>query len=722
MSRRKSPSKSDPFAEREAEKYAKPIPSREFIMEYLANAGNTMTLNMIANVFKLTSEEDLEALRRRLRAMERDGQVIRNRRKGYGLAKKMDLVRGRVIAHPDGFGFLVTDDDSSDLFLSEKQMHSLLHGDRALVNIVGIDHRGRREGALVEVLERNTVEVVGRFFRKKGIGMVEANNRRIHQKILIIPDESKQAKEGQIVVVRLVEQPTKHDPPMGQIIEIMGEEAAPGMEIDIAVRSHGLPSTLSEEVLAETAKLPDEVLESAIKGRLDLRHLPFVTIDGEDARDFDDAVYCEPRGKGWLLYVAIADVSAYVKPNTALDLEAKNRGNSVYFPSRVIPMLPEKLSNGLCSLNPQVNRLCIVCELNIDFYGRTRRTQFFEGVIYSAARLTYTEVAQVIEGKTKNFKSPSLLPHIKHLHQLYQVLRKRRNKRGAIDFDTTETQILFDEQRKIHKIIPLHRNEAHKLIEEMMLAANVATASWLGEHDMPVLYRNHEGPVAEKLAELRTFLAEFGLRLGGKDKPTAMHYAKLIEKASQRPDKRLIQTVLLRSMQMAVYSPKNKGHFGLSFDEYAHFTSPIRRYPDLMVHRAIRHCLAGKPADKFPYSDNEMHLLAENCSMTERRADEATRDAITWLKCEYMQDKVGEVYNGLVTGVTSFGIFIELDGIFVEGLVHVTALRNDYYHFDPIRHRLFGEYSGTIYRLADQVRVRVIRVDLEERKIDFELA
>lgn len=723
MSRRKSPSKSDPFAEREAEKYAKPIPSREFIMEHLACVGKPLNLNMIAEIFHLSHEDDLEALRRRLRAMERDGQVIRNRRKEYGLAKKMDLVRGRVIAHPDGFGFLVADEGGSDLFLSEKQMRSLLHGDRALVNIVGIDHRGRREGALVEVLERNTSEVVGRFFHKKGIGFVEANNRRIHQKILIVPGGQQQAQDGQIVVVRLVEQPTRHDPPMGQIIEIMGEQAAPGMEIDIAVRSYELPRTWSEEILAEVAKLPDEVSEVMISAeRLDLRHLPFVTIDGEDARDFDDAVYCEPRGKGWLLYVAIADVSAYVKPNTALDIEAKDRGNSVYFPNRVIPMLPEKLSNGLCSLNPNVNRLCMVCELAIDFYGRTRRTRFFESVIRSTARLTYNEVATVLAGKTKDFKPKSLLPHLQNLHQLYQLLRKRRNKRGAIDFDTTETQIIFDKQRKIEKIVPLHRNDAHKLIEEMMLAANVATAKWLYDHEMPVLYRNHEGPTTEKLTELRAFLAEFSLRLDGKDKPTAAHYAKIIEKSEKRPDKRLIQTVLLRSMQMAVYSPENKGHFGLSYEEYAHFTSPIRRYPDLMVHRAIRHCLAGKPADKFAYSNNEMQLLAEHCSMTERRADEATRDVIAWLKCEYMQHKVGEIYNGLVTAVTSFGIFVELDGIFVEGLVHVTALRDDYYHFDPIRHRLWGESTGTVYRLADQVRVRVVRVDLEDRKIDFDLA
>lgn len=712
----------DPYLSREQEKYSNPIPSREYIIMRLAHVGVPMTLSMIAAEMALEDEEPLEALRRRLRAMERDGQVVRNRRGGYGLAAKMDMVRGRIMAHPDGFGFLVPDDGSEDLYLSEKQMRSLLHGDRALVNIIGVDRRGRREAVLVEVLERHNQEVVGRFFSEGGMSFIEPDNRRIHQDILVAPESCQGVQHGQVVVVRLTKQPTRQHPPFGEIIEVMGEPRAPGMEIEIAMRAHELPHEWPEALLQEIAHLKPEIPKDAYQHRVDMREIPFVTIDGEDSRDFDDAVFCEPRGKGWLLKVAIADVAAYVKSGTVLDEEARKRGNSVYFPSRVIPMLPEILSNELCSLNPHVDRLSLVCEMAIDFYGRIRRTRFFEAVICSSARLTYSQVAAVLEGNTSEFPYPNLLPNIDHLHQLFQLLLKRRQKRGAIEFETTETRIIFDEQRKIERIVPVTRNDAHRLIEEMMLAANVATASWLEEKGMPLLFRNHEGPTSEKLTELRSFLGELGLRLAGKDEPKAEHYAKLVEKIQQRPDKQLIQTVLLRSLRMAFYSPDNLGHFGLSYEAYTHYTSPIRRYPDLLVHRAIKYCLKGKDPEKFPHSHNELTLLGEQCSMTERRADEATRDAIDWLKCDYISDKVGEVYEGMVYAVTSFGLFVQLDGFFVEGLVHVTALKNDYYHFDPIGHRLCGERSGTTYRLADRLKVRVMRVDLDERKIDFELA
>lgn len=723
-SKKISPPKVDPFAGREAQKYKKPIPSREFIMQHLADVGKPLTLQRIADLLGLSKADEMEALRRRLRAMERDGQLIRNRRKGYGLAKKMDLVRGRVIGHPDGYGFLVPDDGGTDLFLSQKEMRTLMHGDRALVNLIGVDHKGRREGALVEVLDRNTQEVVGRFFHKRGqnVAFVEPDNRRIHHNILIEGRKKRgKAKHGQIVVVRLLSPPTQYNPPFGEVIEVIGNDRAPGMEIDIAIRAHELPYQWPQEVLKEASEFPKKVPKAALEGREDMRDIPFITIDGEDAQDFDDAVHCQPRGKGWLLRVAIADVSAYVEMDTAIDLEAKNRGNSVYFPNRVVPMLPEVLSNQLCSLKPQVDRLCIVCELAIDFYGRTRRIRYFEAVIRSAARLTYTEVAEVLEGYEENFKFPQLLPQIRHLYSLYQLLLKRRKKRGAIDFESVETRIIFDEQQKIAEIVPVSRNDAHKLIEEMMLAANVATAEWLTARKMPMLYRIHEGPTEEKLTALRSFLKELGLKLWGKDQPQAHHFARLLEKAQDRPDLRLVQTVLLRSLQLAVYTPKNKGHFGLAYPAYSHFTSPIRRYPDLLVHRAIRHCLQGKPVEEFSYTNNDMEMLGEHCAMAERRADEATRDAIGWLKCEYMQDKVGLEYDGTVTGVTAFGLFVELDGIFVDGLVHVTALREDYYHFDPIGHRLCGESGGKIYRLSDRLRVRVVRVDLDDKKIDFEL-
>lgn len=726
----------DPFAEREALKYENPIPSREFIMQQLADAGKPMTLQMIYDLLQLNQEDELNALQRRLKAMERDGQLVRNRRKEYGLVKKMNLIRGRVIGHPDGYGFLVPDDGSTDLFLSEREMRSLIHGDRALVNLIGIDFKGRREGALVEVLDRGTQEVVGRFSHKKGqnVAFVEPNNRRISHKILI--EERKKrgnAKHGQIVVVRLEEPPTKYNPPFGSIIEVLGEHRAPGMEIDIAIRAHEIPHVWSEAVLKEAAQfataeqlelegqagsIPPEILAD----REDMRSIPFVTIDGEDAKDFDDAVHCEPRGKGWLLRVAIADVSAYVKKGTALDLAAQARGNSVYFPNRVVPMLPEVLSNHLCSLKPHVDRLCLVCEMAIDFYGRTRRTRFFEAVIRSAARLTYTEVGQVLEGHEADFSSPELLPQIHDLYGLYQLLLKKRKKRGAIDFETVEPYFIFNAEQKIEQIVPLVRNEAHKLIEEMMLAANVATAEWLTARELPLLYRIHEMPSEEKITALRSFLAELGLKLWGGEQPKTHHFAKLLEKAQSRSDIRLIQTVVLRSFKLAVYHPHLQGHFGLAYPVYTHFTSPIRRYPDLLVHRAIRHHLQNHSVETFPYSKDEMEILGEHCSMTERRADEATRSAISWLKCEYMQDKVGEEFAGIITGVTAFGLFVELEGIFIDGLIHVTALTQDYYHFDPVGHRLYGERGGSVYRLSDRLRVRVVRVDLEEKKIDLELA
>jgi ribonuclease R len=726
--RKKSPPKPknvDPFAEREAQKYKHPIPSREFIMQRLGEVGKPINFQSIAELVNITEDEAKEALRRRLKAMERDGQLIRNRRKGYGLAKKMDLVRGRVIAHPDGYGFLVPDEGGTDLFLSEREMRSLMHGDRALVNPLGTDHRGRREGALVEVLEHSTQEVVGRYFHKRGqnVAFVEPNNKRITQRILIEGRKnSGRAKHGQIVVVQLLSVPTKYNPPFGKVVEIIGEHLAPGMEIDIAIRAHQIPHQWSSEVLKESRRFRKIVPKALLEGREDMRDIPFVTIDGEDAQDFDDAVHCQPRGKGWLLRVAIADVAAYVEKGSEIDLEAQNRGNSVYFPNRVVPMLPEVLSNGLCSLKPNVDRLCIVCELAIDFYGRTRRTRFFKAVIRSAARLNYTEVAEVLEGHKKKFRYPKLLPQIKDLDSLYQLLLKRRQKRGALEFDTVEPSFIFNEERKIEKIVPLVRNDAHKLIEEMMLAANVATAEWLTAQKMPLPYRIHEGPTAEKLTALQGFLKELGLKLYGNDKPQTHHYSRLLEKVQDRPDVRMIQTVLLRSLQLAIYNTKTQGHFGLAYPAYTHFTSPIRRYPDLLVHRAIRHRLQGKSPKEFAYTNNEIELLAEHCSTTERRAEEATRDVISWLKCEYMQDKVGEEFDGIVSGVTAFGLFVELKDVFVDGLVHVTALTEDYYHYDPVGHRLWGEYGGIVYRLSDPLRVKVVRVDLEEKKIDFELA
>ena len=714
----------DPHAEREAEKYDNPIPSRELIMELLAEEEGPLSFKHIAAKLGLEDEGLLEALRRRLRAMERDGQLIRNRRDCFGLVSKMQMISGRIIGHPDGFGFLVPDDGSDDLFLSARQMRTLLHGDRALARVSGVDRRGRREGAVVEVLERANNEVVGRFVLEHGICFVVPDNQRITQDILIPPEHRGAAANGQIVVARIIEQPSNRAQPIGEICEVLGDHMAPGMEIDIAIRAHELPREWPADVEDEIKVFGKEVKEAHKAGREDLRDIPLVTIDGEDARDFDDAVYCERHGKGWRLLVAIADVSHYVDYNTGLDNEARNRGNSVYFPGRVIPMLPEVLSNGLCSLNPNVDRLCMVCEMFITASGAVRKFRFFEGVMRSHARLTYTEVASmVVERKMALRREYSaLVPHLENLHELYNIFRAKREKRGAIDFETTETRIVFGAERKIEQIVPVERNDAHKLIEEFMIAANVCAAKFLLEHKMPALYRVHNGPTEEKLGNLREFLSSVGLTMAGGDDPEPKHYAKILKRLEGRPDAHLIQTVLLRSLSQAVYTPDNNGHFGLAFDAYGHFTSPIRRYPDLLVHRAIRHIVRGKSVQQFKYGMSDMLAFGEHCSMTERRADDATRDAIDWLKCEYMQDRVGEEYEGIISSVTSFGLFVELDDIYVEGLVHVTSLSQDYYQFDPVQHCMLGERSNKRYCLADKIKVKVARVDLDRKRIDFELA
>jgi len=737
--------KKDPNAQREATKYDNPIPSREFIMKVLDAKGEPMDREAIGRALEIHGPEQKEALRRRLRAMERDGQLLYNRRGGYCLVSKLDLVRGRVIGHPDGFGFLVPEDKGDDLFLSAREMRSLFHGDRIVASIMGIDRRGRREGALVEVLERAIHQVVGRYFEENGIGFVTPDNKRITQDILVPKEYKAGAENGQIVNLEILDYPTGFRQGVGKVVEILGDHMAPGMEIDIAIRSYDIPEKWPHGVEDEIAGLSEEVPEAAKAGREDIRQLPLVTIDGEDSRDFDDAVYVQKDGKGWKLYVAIADVSSYVAPGTALDLAAHERGNSVYFPERVVPMLPEILSNGLCSINPNVDRLCMVCELSLDHEGKTRDYRFFEGLMRSHARLTYTKVAAMVVEQDHALRNEyrDVVPHLDEAYRLYKTLRELRNKRGAIDFEMTETRIVFGSERKIDQIVPVTRNDAHMLIEEFMIAANVASAEFLLKNKVPCLYRVHAQPSMEKLEGLREFLAELGLQLRGGDSPTPKDFSQLLQKVQGRPDSHLISTVMLRSLKQAVYTPDNDGHFGLGFEAYTHFTSPIRRYPDLLVHRAIRHIISKQKVKQetplvkralntlinrkhpdvvaYDYDMQDMLALGEHCSMTERRADEATRDAVDWLKCEYMLDKVGQDYEGIVTSVTNFGLFIELKEIYVEGLVHVTALQNDYYHFDPKAHRLVGERTRKIYRLGDTVDVTVVRVDLEERKIDFQL-
>ena len=722
--RTQSSRRRDPHAGREASRYEQPIASRELILEVITEADQPVNRADIGELLDIRDADGAEALRRRLNAMLRDGQLVRNRRDCYAPADQFDLVQGRVIGHQDGFGFLVTDDEGDDVFLSARQMRALFHGDRVLVRITGIDRRGRREGDVVEVLKRNTHSVVGRFYSENGVQFVTPDNKRLPNDIAVPAGESKGAQHGQIVSVEIIQQPAKRSPPVGHVVEVLGDHMAPGMEIDIAIRSHEVPEEWPEAVKKESAVFGKDVPARAKRGREDLRELPLVTIDGADARDFDDAVYCEATAGGWRLLVAIADVSHYVHPETALNKEAFERGNSVYFPERVIPMLPEVLSNGLCSLNPEVDRLCMVCEMLFKKDGSMIRSRFMNGLMRSHARLTYEEAAAIMVDRDKQAckRRKSLVPHLDELYRLYKTLRKARVKRGAIDFETTETRIVFGASRKIERIEALVRNDAHKVIEECMVAANVAAARYLERHKMPTLYRIHAAPSGDKVTDLQEFLNELGLGLRGGPKPSARNYSAVLKMAQGRPDEHLINTVLLRSMPRAEYNPDNIGHFGLAHENYTHFTSPIRRYPDLLVHRAIRHVLAGKKPKSFAYTVENMQAFGVHCSDTERRADEATRDAVDWLKCEYMLDKVGESYAGIITSTTSFGLFVELQDIYVEGLVHVTALGNDYFHFDPVRHCLTGEHSKRIFRLGDQLQVKVVRVNLDDRKIDFELS
>jgi len=714
----------DPFAEREAGKYERPIPSRELILEMMKEQARPLNLDEVAAALGVTEEDDLESLRRRLQAMERDGQLLRNRRERYCVVNRKDLTAGRVLGHADGFGFLRPDDGGEDLFLSPREMRALMPGDRIVASVTGIDRRGRREGAVVEILERNTQRVVGRLYIERGIAFVVPEQRNINHDILIPESAVGEARNGQIVVVEIIEQPTLRREPIGRVIEVLGDHMAPGMEIEVAIRSYDLPNVWSEAVLAEVAPFEGQVAQDAHPARVDLRHLPLVTIDGEDARDFDDAVYCERTPKGWKLYVAIADVSHYVRPRSALDNEALLRGNSVYFPQRVIPMLPEILSNGLCSLNPDEDRLCMVCEMSVNVDGTVIRSQFYRGLMRSQARLTYTEVAKILVDSDKHLRRARrhLVPHLEELFALYKRLRWAREERGAIDFESRESKIIFGEGKKIDSIVAAERNDAHRLIEECMILANQCAARFLARSKLPHLLRVHDGPSAEKLADLRAFLGEVGLSLEGGDSPEPIHYFQVLDKIVGRVDEHLIQTVLLRSLSQAVYSPEKKGHFGLALPAYTHFTSPIRRYPDLLTHRAIVHAIDGGKADTFEYALNDVLMIGEQCSSTERRADEATRGVVSWLKCEYMLDKVGQTFDGVVSAVTSFGLFVELREIFIEGLVHISSLDKDYFHYDPVGHRLVGERTGVRYRLGDPVRVTVVRVDLDDRKIDLEPA
>ena len=720
----------DPNYAKELAKYDNPIPSRDFILQVIRKQNSPMSKEEIFKTLSIVNEEQQEAMRRRLRAMENDGQLVFTKRKCYALPEKLDLLKGMVIGHREGFGFLQVEGKKEDFFIPNVQMQKVMHGDYVLAQPNGFDRKGRSEVRIVRVLEANKKQIVGRFFLEQGIGYVVPDDSRITRDILIPDNARLGARMGQVVVVELHPRTAPFFQPIGKITEVLGDNMAKGMEVEIAIRKHDIPHVFPSAVEKQLKKWAEDVPEEAKRGRVDLRDLPLVTIDGEDARDFDDAVFCQKQGKGWKLWVAIADVSYYVRPKSALDTEAYNRGNSVYFPNRVVPMLPEKLSNGLCSLNPQVDRLCMVCEMTISAKGKMTDYQFYEAVMNSHARLTYNKVAKILEKDTALCERyASLVPHLQDLHEMYQALVKARQQRGAIEFETIESKFIFNALGRIERIEPVVRNDAHKIIEECMILANIASANFMEKHQEPALYRIHAVPGEEKLTAFRSFLAECGLSLSGGNKPTPTDYAQLLEQIKPRPDHELIQTMLLRSMSQAVYSADNIGHFGLALEEYAHFTSPIRRYPDLTLHRGIKYLLAKQKGSKrkttdtggYHYPLEEMDLFGAHCSSTERRADDATREVADWLKCEYMQDHVGEEFDGVISSVTGFGFFVRLNDLFIDGLVHISGLANDYYLFDMPKQRLIGENSGMIFRLGDAVKVRVEAVSLEQKQIDFSL-
>jgi len=699
---------SDPHYLREAEKYESPIPSREHILSFIQKKPKSKR-----QLFELLSIEDdqKKAFERRLRAMVRDKQLSCNKSGVYRPFSNRGLISGTVIANPKGFGFVAVDKGGKDLRLSSQQMKLAFHGDKVKVRLLN----RKLDAEIVQVIQ--TVKtLVGRLHINSNECYVVVDDRRIKHQIDIV-ELINGCSDNQVVVVEILTSPTLEKNATGKVNSIIGNYLDEGVEVDSAIHRHQIPSTFGDEALEESTKLPTKVIAKDKKNRIDITNLELVTIDGEDSRDFDDAVYATPSNNGWKLIVAIADVSHYVKEGSMLDTEALDRGNSVYFPHRVVPMLPEAISNGLCSLNPKVERLCMVCEMEINPLGSLQEYKFYPAVMLSHARLNYTEVNEMLENKKSNLrkKYKNIETNLDFLYGLYQTLRISRQKRGVMEFDRIESQILFDSQGKIENIVTRKRNDAHRLIEECMLMANQAAAKYLQRENEDFLYRVHPKPTPEKVEITRQFLTAINLRLDGSLEPDTSDFAKLLKSASGRKDENIIKTVVLRTMKQATYTPKNEGHFGLAFEDYTHFTSPIRRYPDLLVHRAIKRALSKSHRKQT----NKMAELGEHLSMTERRADDASRDVEQWLKCEYMRDKVGESFNGVISGVAGFGLFVELTEIFVEGLISVRDLKEDYFTFDEVHHQLKGQRGGTIYRLGDLIKVKVASVNLDDRKIEF---
>ena len=696
-------------------RYEHKIPSRDEILAAMEKAGQPLTLEALAPGFGIRTEQHRRALEARMRAMVRDGQLLRNRADEFCLTGHLDVVTGKVLAHRDGFGFLRPDDGSDDLYLAAREMQLLWDGDRIAARAT-VTPRGR-EGHVVEILARGKTRIVGHFRRERGIDFVlESGESRTE--VLIARGEARGAKPGDIVNVEVLEYPSKRNHAIGRVLEVVGRKDQSGIDTDVAILAHGIPNEWPAEALTEARTWSAEVPEKAKEGREDLRSVPLVTIDGADAKDFDDAVFCEPQGDGWRLLVAIADVSYYVRPDSPLDREARGRGTSVYFPDRVVPMLPEELSNGLCSLKPDVDRLCLVCEMQVSRSGEVTRSRFYDAVMRSAARLTYTDAAAMLVAARPRGPHAELKPALQHLNAVYEAFASVRKQRGAIDFDLPEAKIELDERGQVKSVRAVERLVTHKIIEECMIAANVEAAKRIHKGKIPGLYRVHEGPDEGKLEELVLFLRTFGHKLTP-SKVSPKEINRILASVSGKPEEELVETVVLRSMMQARYQPGNVGHFGLALGAYAHFTSPIRRYPDLLVHRAIKWLNDKRSAKGFRYALPEMEQLGEHCSRTERRADEATREVAERLKCVYLKERVGETFDVVISSVVAFGLFVRLAEIQADGLVHVTALPRDYYHRDPTGTTLKGERSGREYRLTESIKVRLAGVNVEERKSDF---
>ncbi len=721
--------KSDPFFKREQSNYDNPVASREYLIELFKKHQRPLAFKEVCTLVNAVDEDSRIGIQRRLRAMERERQLsFINKDKKYALPSgdTEALIQGQVIGHRDGYGFLRRSDEGKDLFIPQNFMSTLLHDD-VVEGVTGKqDRKGRQEFRPIRIIASRSDPIVGRFFTEQGVSLVIPDDNRISHEIIIPKEHANGARQGHVVIVEITQRPARQSNPLGKIIEVLGDHMAPGMEIETALRNFDIPHNWPQSVTNFVQKIPETVTQDAKQNRKDLTKLPLVTIDGEDARDFDDAVYCNPLPNGgWKLYVAIADVSSYVKIGTALDVEAQTRATSVYFPEKVIPMLPEKLSNGLCSLNPNVDRLCMVCEMEISSTGELKTYQFYEAVMNSFARLTYNKVWAILNNDPLlKERYEERVEDLENLYKLYRTLKKARTHRGAIEFESKETKFVFNAQRKIDHIIPIERNDAHKIIEECMIMANVSAAKYIENNNAEALFRVHDKPDEDRLKTFRSYLSEVGIGFTASNDVNPNDFAEVASKITNRIDKELIQTMLLRSMKQAVYDGANIGHFGLSLPAYAHFTSPIRRYPDLIVHRVIKAILNKQANQKLCkgakfYTEEEITQLGEQCSMAERRADDATRDVADWLKCEFMQDHVGDVFEGVIASVTNFGLFVRIVDYQIDGLIHITALGNDYFHYDDIKQWLIGENSGLVYRLGDVIKIKVAAVNLDERKIDL---